>query len=77
MPNPDREWLEARIVAHLERVSAGTDLTVEMVRRSREQLAKSWDILRAAEVPKPDTFLGRQHYELMGGRRSDGRAATG
>lgn len=51
MPYPNQEWLE-RIAAHLERVSAGTVLTVEMVRGSREQIAISWDLLNSTEVSK-------------------------
>jgi len=62
MTDPSQKWLELRFAEHLERISAGTDLMAEMVRRSREQLAKSRDILMREP---PDTFLGRQHYELI------------
>ena len=51
-PMCDREFLERSIAEHLKRVYAGTDLTIEMVRRSREQLAKSQDLLQSTEVPK-------------------------
>jgi hypothetical protein len=65
MPDdPSQERLKLRIAAHLKRVRAETYLTAEMVRRSREQLAKSRDLLRSTEMHgKPDAFLGRQHHK--------------
>jgi len=47
----EKELLDLYI-AKLERIRAGTDLTAEMVSRSREQIAISWDLLKSAEAPK-------------------------
>ena len=33
MTDPSQKWLELRFAEHLERISAGTDLMAEMVRR--------------------------------------------
>ena len=52
MPNTRKEFLELYIAEHLKRVYAGTDLTSEMLQRSREQIARSTDILRSTAVPK-------------------------
>ena len=52
MPDTRKELLELYIAEQLRRVSAGTDVTTEMLQRSREQIAKSLDILGSTEVPK-------------------------
>lgn len=52
MPDTRKEVLERYIAQQLGRVNAGTDLTKEMLQRSREHIAKSVDILRSTEVPK-------------------------
>jgi len=87
MPDDPRlHWLELRIAGHLERVSAhlkrvsaGTDLTVEMVRRSREQYAKSLDLLQSSEVPKvwhPDPE-SEQNRTAIERRKAQAAAITG
>jgi len=55
-----REFLKS-IIEHLERIRAEADLVAKIVDRSREQLAKSLDLLRSTKDVQPDTFLGRQN----------------
>ena len=50
MPDDVDAWVERYIAAKLERLRAGSDLTHELLRRSREQIAKSKELLQA-EVP--------------------------
>jgi hypothetical protein len=52
MPEMGKELLERYIAEQLSHVYAEIDLTTEMLQRSREQIAKSVDILRSTEVPK-------------------------
>ena len=66
MPNTRKELLELCIVGQLGRAGAATDLTTKMLQRSREQIAKSLDILRPCEVPKvwhPEPFWGRPNCD--------------
>jgi len=56
-----RAFLKASIRKHLERIRAEADLVAKIVDRSREQLAKSLDLLRSTRDVQPDTFLGRQN----------------
>ncbi|UWU73030.1 hypothetical protein N2603_23270 [Bradyrhizobium huanghuaihaiense] len=46
MSPDDREWLHAYIKARIERHRVKQDLTNDMLRRSREALARSEELLR-------------------------------
>ena len=65
MPDTRKELLEVHIAEQLGRISAGTDLTIEMLQRSREQIAISLDILSSTEVPK----VGGRGVSLAIGRK--------
>jgi hypothetical protein len=47
----DREWLERWLAVRRARLQAGHDLTREQVRRSCDQIKRSYDLLRY-DVPK-------------------------
>lgn len=42
----DREWLERWLVARRARMRLGRDLTRAQLRRSRDQINKSYDLLK-------------------------------
>ena len=50
MPDPS-EWVERHLAAKLERLRHGNDVTLEMLRRSREHIDLSLDLLKD-DVPK-------------------------
>jgi hypothetical protein len=67
MPDKRKELQELYVAEQFGRVTAGTDLTTEMLQRSREQIAKSLDILRSTEVAKvwhPEPHTRFEHDQL-------------
>ncbi|WGD49188.1 hypothetical protein QA641_26530 [Bradyrhizobium sp. CB1650] len=50
MPDTPMEWVERYTATKLARLPQGNDLTVQLLRRSREQIETSLDLLKA-EIP--------------------------
>ena len=57
----DREWLESYLSACKERRRTANELTSEMLRRSREQIAMSKNLLKIA-VPRVWRFTQRNDW---------------